>query len=129
MKKNRHLIGEELESRLIANNTCYHSPQKLLSYSLLSKTVKIKICETAIFPVVLYRCETYSLTLREESKLKGFENRVLGRIVAPKRCGIIGGWRKLHNEELCNLYSSPNSRIFRMTESMRMRWTGHVARM
>jgi hypothetical protein len=67
------------------------------------------------------------LTLREEHKLSVFENRVLRRIIERKRDGVMGGWRKLHNEELCDLYSSPNT--IRMVKSRRMRWTGHVARM
>jgi hypothetical protein len=75
----------------------------------------------------LYGCKTWSLTLREESRLIVFENRVLRRIFGKKRDEMIGGWRKLHNEELHNLCSSP--RIFRMITSWRMRWAGHVARM
>jgi hypothetical protein len=67
------------------------------------------------------------LTLREEHKLRVFENRLLRRIFGPKRDGVTGGWRKLHNEELHNLYSSPS--IIRIIKSRRMRWTGHVARM
>jgi hypothetical protein len=74
-----------------------------------------------ILPVVLYGCETWSLTLREEHKL-----RVL-RIFAPKKDGVTRGWRKLHNEELHNVYSSPS--IIRIIKSRRMRWAGHVARM
>jgi hypothetical protein len=72
---------------------------------LLSKNVKIKIYKTIILPVVLYGCETWSLTLREEHKLRVFESRVLRRIFGPKRDGVTGGWRKLHNEELHDLYS------------------------
>ena len=78
-------------------------------------------------PVVLYGCETCSLTLREEHKLRVFENRVLRRIFGPKRDGEKGEWRKLHNEELNDLYSSPN--IVRVIKLRRMRWAGHVARM
>jgi transcription termination factor 2 len=77
--------------------------------------------------VVLYGCETWSLTVKEEHKLRVFENRVLRRIFGPKRDGVMGGWRKLHNEELHNLYSSPS--IIRIIKSRRMRWAGHVARM
>jgi hypothetical protein len=67
------------------------------------------------------------LTLREEHRLRVFENRVLRRIFGPKRDGVTGDWRKLHNEELHNLYSSPS--VIRMIKSRRMRWTRHVARM
>jgi hypothetical protein len=67
------------------------------------------------------------LTLREEHRLRVFENRVLGRIFDPKRDEVTGEWRNLHNEELHNLYSSPN--IIRMIKSRRMRWAGYVARM
>jgi hypothetical protein len=89
--------------------------------------VKVRICKTIVLPVVLYECETWSLTVREEHKLKVFENRVLRRIFGLKRDGVTGGWRKLHNEELHNLYSSPS--IIRIIKSRRMRWAGHVARM
>jgi hypothetical protein len=82
--------------------------------------------ESAFLTVVLYGCETWSLTVREEHKLRVFENRVLRRIFGPKRDGVVGEWRKLHNEELHNLYSSPN--IIRIIKSGRMRWAGHVAR-
>jgi hypothetical protein len=77
--------------------------------------------------VVLYGCETWSLILREEHRLGEFENRVLRRIFGPRRDEVTGEWRKLHNEELRDLYSSPN--IIRIIKSRRMRWAGHVARM
>jgi hypothetical protein len=77
--------------------------------------------------MVLYGCETWSLTVREEHKLRVFENRVLMRIFGPKRDIVTGGWRKLHNEGLHNLYSSPS--IIRIIKSRGMRWAGHVARM
>jgi hypothetical protein len=76
--------------------------------------------------VVFYGCETWSLTLREEYRLRVFEKRMLRRIFGPKRDDVTGDWRKLHNEELHNLYSSPN--IIRMIKSRRMRWAGHVSR-
>ena len=78
-------------------------------------------------PVVLYECETSSLTLREEHRLRVFENRVLRRIFGPKRDGVTGEWRKLHNEGFNDLYSSPN--IVRVIKWRRMRWAGHVAHM
>jgi len=101
--------------------------QNLLSSRLLPKNVKIKIYRTIILPVVLYGCETWSLTLREERKLSLFENMVLRRIFGPKRDEVTGEWRRLHNEELNDLYYSPN--IVQVIKSRRMRWAGHVARM
>ncbi|PNF39555.1 hypothetical protein B7P43_G11082 [Cryptotermes secundus] len=93
----------------------------LNSSRLLSKTIKIRIYRTIILPVVLYGCETWSLTLREEHR-----PTVSRRIFGPNRDQVTGGWRKLHNEELHNLYSSPS--IIRMIKSRRMRFAGHVAR-
>jgi hypothetical protein len=80
-----------------------------LSSRLLSRNVKVKIYKTIILPVVLYGCETWSLTIREEHRLRLFENRVLRRIFGPKRDEVTGERRKLHNEELHNLYSSPDT--------------------
>jgi len=94
---------------------------------LASKNLKIKIYRTIILPVVLYGCETWSLTLREERKLRVFENMVLGRIFGDRRDEVTGEWRRLHNEELNDLYPSPN--IVRVIKLRRMRWVGHVARM
>jgi hypothetical protein len=85
---------------------------------LLSKNTKIRAYRTIILPVVLYGCETWSLTLREGKRLRVFENRVLGRVFGPKRDGARGEWRGLHNEELNDLYSSPN--IIRVMKSRRM---------
>jgi hypothetical protein len=95
-----------------------------LSSHLISKNLKIKIYKTVILPVVLYGCETWSLTLREEHRLRVFENSVLRKIFGPKR-EEDRLWRKLHNDELHSLYSSPN--IVRVIKSRRMRWAGHVA--
>jgi hypothetical protein len=80
-----------------------------------------------IFPVVLYESKTWSLTLKEEHSLKVLENRVMRRISETKRDEIMGGRRKMHNEELHNFYSLPS--IIRMNKSRRMKWVGHVARM
>jgi hypothetical protein len=101
--------------------------QNLLSSGLLSKNVKIKIYRTIILPVVLYGCETWSLTSREECRLRVFENKVLRRIFGPKRDEVIGEWRRLHNEELYALYSSPN--IIRVSNLRRLRWARHIAHM
>jgi hypothetical protein len=100
---------------------------RILSSSLLSKNIKIKIYRAIILPLVLDGCETWSLTLREEHRLRVFENMVLRRIFGPKRDEVTGEWRRLHNEELNDLYSSPN--IIRVIKSRRMMWAGHVARM
>jgi hypothetical protein len=93
---------------------------------LLSKNVKIKVYRTIIMPVVWYGCETWSLTSREECRLRVFENKVLRRIFGPKKDEVLGEWKRLHNKELYALYSSPNIRVIK---SRRLRWAGHVARM
>jgi sorting nexin-29 len=114
----QNCIHEEINSRLNSENACYHSVQSLLSSHLLSRNVKVKIYKTIILPV-LYGCETWSLMLREEHRLRVFENRVLRRMFGPKRDEVTGEWRKLHIEELHNLYSSPH--IIRQIKSRRMR--------
>jgi hypothetical protein len=124
---NLNLIQEEIKRRLYTGNACYHSVQNLLSSRLLSKNLKIRIYKTIILPVVLYGCETWTLTLWEENRLRVFEIRVLRMIFGPKRDEVTVEWRKLHNEELRDLYSS--SSIIRIMKSRRMRWAGHVARM
>jgi len=101
--------------------------QNLLSSRLLSKYLKIKVYRTIILSVVLYGRETLSLTLREERKLRVFENMVLRRIFGPIRDEVTGEWRRLHNEEQNDLYSTPN--IVRLIKSRRVKWAGHVARM
>jgi len=124
---NQNSVQEEIKSRLKSGNACYYSVQNLLSSRLLSKNLKINIYRTIILPVVLYGCETWSLTLREERRLRVFENMVLRGVFGSKRDEVTGEWRKLHNEELRDLYSLPN--IVRVVKSRRMRWAGHVARM
>jgi hypothetical protein len=89
--------------------------------------LKIKIYRTTILPVVLYGCENWSLTLREERRLSVYENRVLRRIFGPKRDAVTKEWIKLHNEELSDLYSLPKSA--RVVKSRRMRWAEHVGSM
>jgi len=116
---NQNAIQEEIKSRLRSGNACYYSVQKLLFSRLLSKNLKIKIYRTIILPVVLYGCETWSLTLREERRLRVFENKVLRRIFGPRRDEVTGDWRRLHNEEINVLYCSLN--IVRVIKSRRMR--------
>jgi hypothetical protein len=131
----QNLIQDEIKRRVNSSNACYHSAQSLVSDSscLLSKNAKIKIRKAIIFPVVMYGCETWSLTLREEHRRSVFENRVLRGIIGQNRDEVTGEWRKLHNEKLRDLYSSPtiiNPVIKnRMIMFKRMRWAGHVARM
>ena len=118
---NQNSILEEIKSRLMSGFGCCHSVQNFLSSKLLSKNLKINIYRTIILPVVLYVCETWSLTLREERKLRVFESMVLRRIFGPRR-----EWRRLHNEELNDLCSLPI--IVRVIKSKRILWSGHVAR-
>jgi hypothetical protein len=89
----QNLIQEEIKRRLNSNNACYHSGHKRLPPGLLSKNIKLRIYKTIHLPVVLYGCETWSLTLREKHRLRLFENRVLRRIFGPKRDEVTGGWR------------------------------------
>jgi hypothetical protein len=100
----QNCIHEEIRSRLNVGSACYHAVENLLSSHHLSRHVKIKIYKTIILPVVLYGCETWSFTLREEHRLKVFQNRVLRRIY--KRDEVTGGWRKLHMRScmVCTLH-------------------------
>jgi hypothetical protein len=91
-------MHEGIKSRLNSRNACYRSVQSLLPSRLKYRNVKVKIYKTIILPVVLYGCETWFVTLREEHRLRVFENRVLRRIFGPKRDEVTGEWRKLHNE-------------------------------
>jgi len=122
----KNYILEEIKRRLNSRNACYHSLQNLLSSSLLSRNLKIKIHRTIILPVVLHGCETFSFTLSEERRLRMFENRLLKRIFGPKWEEVTGEWSKLH-EDLNDLYSLPN--IVQVIKLRRMRWARHVARM
>jgi hypothetical protein len=121
----QNLIQDEINKRLNSSNVCYCSVQNLLSSHLLSKNLIIRRYKTLILPVVLYGCEIWCLTLREEHGLRGFENKVLRRIFGLKRDEVTGGWRKLHNEELHDLYYSLST--IRIIKSRRMRWAGYVA--
>ena len=123
----KNSIREEIKGRLKSGNASCRWVHNLLSSSLLSKNIKIKIYRTIMLPLVLYGCETWSLALREERSLSAFENRVLRRIFGPKSDEVTGEWRKLRNGELNNLYCSPN--IVWVIKSRRIKWAGHVARM
>jgi hypothetical protein len=94
---NQNLIHEEIKIRMSYCNACYHSVQKFLSSRLLSKNVNVRIYNIIILFTVLCRCETWSLTLRGEHIPRLFQNRILRRIFGPKRDGVMGWWRKLHN--------------------------------
>jgi len=100
---NQNSIQEEIKSRFNSGNACYHLVQHLLSSRLL-----FRIYRTVILPAVFHGFETWSLTLREERRLRVFHNWVLRTIFGPKRDEVRREWRKLHNEELNDLYSSPN---------------------
>jgi hypothetical protein len=125
--KQHEQIKTECTRRLSRGNACYHSVQSLLSSRLLSRNIKVKLYKTIIPPVVLYGCETWSLTLKEEHRFRIYENRVLRRIFGLERDEVTGQGRKPQSGELHNLYSSPN--IIRLIKSRRMRWAGHVASM
>jgi len=122
--RNQNCIHEEIKSILDLGSACYHSVQSLLSSCLISKNLKIKIYETIVLLIVLYGCETWSLTLSKEHRLRVSKNRMLRRIFGPKREEVVGGWRRMHNE-FHNLYALPN--IIRVIISKRMRWVGHRA--
>ena len=105
----------------------YYSLEKILSSRLLSKKLEVNKYKTIILPVVLYDCETWSLTLGEEYRLRVFENKVLRQIFGAKRDETTREWRKLYNAELHGLNSSPN--VIGNFKSRRLKWTGHVAHM
>ena len=124
---NTNDIREEIKRRINMGNACYYSLEKILSSYLLSKKLKVNTYKTITLPVILYGCETWYLNLREEHRLRVFENKVLRKIFGAKRDEITGEWIKLHNAELHALYCSPN--IIRNFKLRRLRWVGHVARM
>ena len=105
---NQKSIYQEIESVIKAGNSCYYLVQTLLSSRLLSKNFKLIYIKQIILPVILLGCETWSLTLREECRLRVFENRILRQIFGPTK-DESGEWRRLHNEELHSLYRSPNN--------------------
>jgi hypothetical protein len=115
---NENSIQEKIKSNLKSEN--------LLSSSLPSKNIRFMVQRTIILAVVWYGCETWSLTLREDRRLRVFDSRVVRIICGPKRDGVTRNWRKVHNEELTYLYSAPNILVLK---SRIMRWAGHVARM
>ena len=101
---NQYSIQKDNKCRLKSGNACYHSVQNLLSSSLLSKNLKIKICRTIILPVILHGCKTWSLILREERKIRVYENRVLRRIFGPKKDEVTesGANYIMHRSVICN---------------------------
>jgi hypothetical protein len=121
---NQYSIEEEIKRGWKPENVCYHSMQSLVSSSFL---FKVKVYGSITLPVVLYRCETWSLTLREERRLRMFENSLLSIIFRPMRDEVTGEWIKLYKEELNDLNSSPN--IAGVIKSRREKWAGHVAGM
>ena len=115
---NENYIQKEIKNRLKTGNASYHSVQNHLVSSLLPKNFKVMIYRTLILPEVVYGCETWLVTMREERRLRVFQNRVM-TIFGPKRDEITRKWRKLHNDELNNLYSSPNTdRVIKIENEM-----------
>jgi hypothetical protein len=104
----QNYMHEAIRSTQNLGNACYYLVRSLLSSHLSSRNGKVKVNKTIILSFLLYGCEMWSLTLRAQHGLRVFENRVLRRIFGPKRDEVTGEWRKLHNEELHNLYSSPD---------------------
>ena len=123
----RTSVQEEIKERTEVRRCLVSFGAEWFVFQCAIQTVTIKTHRNVTLPVVLYGCETWSLTLREERRLRVFENAVLRKIFVPKRDEVTGELRKLHNEEINDLYSSPN--IVRVIKLRRMRWARHVARM
>jgi hypothetical protein len=124
-KRIKNYTQKEINSRFKSGNTCYHFMQSVLSSSLLLSNIKVKIYRDIILSV-LYGCEIWSLTMREERRLRAFENRVLRRMFGPKKDEVTLEWRNLHNEGLIDRYFSPNIRVIKWRK---VRWVGHVVLM
>jgi len=124
---NQNSIHEEIKNRSKSGNACYHSLQNTLSSSFLSTNINTKIYRSLILPLVLYGLQAWSLTLREEHRLRLFDNMVLKTIFRLKRDEVTGEWRRIHKGKVYNLYTSPN--IIRVIKSRRTRWPGHVERL
>ncbi|KAJ4449201.1 hypothetical protein ANN_00598, partial [Periplaneta americana] len=118
----------EIKRSINMRNACCYSVEKLFLSNILSKKLKVRIHKTVALSVVMYGCETWTLILREEQRLRVLENKVLRRLFVTKREEVTGERRKLHNAELHALYSSPDI-IIRNIKTRRLRWAGHVARM
>ncbi|KAJ4439141.1 hypothetical protein ANN_15098 [Periplaneta americana] len=121
-----NMLGENTQT-IRENTGILLEASKAVGLESAVQNLKVRIYETVILPVVVYGCETWTLTLREEHRLRVFENKVLRKIFGAKRDEVTGEWRKLHNTELHALYSSPD--IIRNLKSRRLRWAGHVAHM
>jgi hypothetical protein len=120
-------IGAEIKQRLNSGNACFYALNKLLKSRDLSRNTKLRIYKTIILPVVLYGCETWALTRQQENRFRVFENKILRKIFGAKRDEETGEYRRLHNQELEELFDSPS--IIRVMKARRTRWAGHVARM
>jgi hypothetical protein len=114
-RMDQNSIQEEIESRLKSENARYHSVHNIVSSIILSKNIKIKLYRPILLTVFWYGCETWSFILRKERRLRLFESRVLRRTFVPKSDEVTGEWRKLHSEELNDLYASKN--IVRLIKS------------